>query len=232
MDARKLVTGLLFAGGAIGIGVATWQVLKAKNVLGRVVDEGYPRPALINEMKIGGGTVRHYRAKDISIGERVRLIQDRIYGSVHDPRVKELATKITRECKSRDNLCEAKAIYDAVRKNVRYIGDTAPIRFPSGEVEPIDVFQSAWRTWSMGAGDCDDSVALIASLLSVIGITARLRVTAPSKFSDWGHIYAIAGLPANNPKKWIALDTTLENPTRFGHEVRFGKNLDFKDLPA
>lgn len=175
-------------------------------------------------------TVKHYRAANITIDQRVRLIQEQIEKSIHDPRVKQIATQVTRQCRSRDNLCEAKAIYDAVRKRVRYIGDIAPIKMKNGDVEPIDTFQSAYRTWEFGAGDCDDHSILIASLLSSIGIPARLRVTAPSKWTDWGHIYVIAGLPAVSPSKWHALDTTLEAPTRFGHELRFGKNRDYKPV--
>lgn len=185
---------------------------------------------MLRTVEAGGMTVNHHRAPNISIDQRVRLIQEMVEKSVHDPRVKQIATQVIRQCRSRDNLCEAKAIYEAVRQRVRYIGDIAPIKMKTGEIEPIDTFQSAYRTWEFGAGDCDDHSILIASMLSVIGIPARLRVTAPTKFSDWAHIYVTAGIPAVNPSKWFALDTTLENPTKFGHELRFGRNRDYKPM--
>jgi len=53
-------------------------------------------------------------------------------------------------------------------------------------------------------------------------------VTSPTRkrAEDFTHIYAMAGLPKNAPKKWVALDTTLERG-RYGSEAPFGKALDF-----
>lgn len=260
MDRRKLLAGLLIGGGAIALGGAAVYAAKQQGLLngtglGRwslsrtgargtqnfVADNTAKRPPIVSRVRVGDKILTHYRSGDIPINQRVKLIQDRVYHSItkDGAATRELATRIIRQCKSRDNVCEANAIYEAVRGHVRYIGDVAPIKFPDsegGDIEPIDFFQSARRTWDMGAGDCDDHVTLIASLLSVVGIPARLRVTAPDKRSDWGHIYPIAGFPVESPSKWVALDTTLENPTRMGHEVRYGKNRDYtpwtKDVAA
>lgn len=242
MDARKVFAGTLIAAGVVGLGAIGMYAGRRHGLFGagvgrsfgrgdpdkNLVTQDFERPPVVGRVKIDGRTVTHYRANDIPIGQRVKLIQDRVYGSVQDPRIRELAIKLIKGCRSRDNLCEAKAIYEAVFKNVRYIGDVAPVKFPDGSVEPIDFFQHAWRTWTMGAGDCDDHVALVASLWSVVGIPTRLRVTAPTKSSDWGHIYPVAGFPVIAPRKWIAGDTTLEPPTRFGAEARYAKNLDYK----
>lgn len=246
MDARKVFAGSLIAAGVAGLGAVGFYIGRTRGLFGafgapfgkgnpdrNLVIEDSGRPPVVGRVKIDGRTVTHYRANDIPIGQRVKLIQDRVYGSVQDPRVRELAIKLIKNCKSRDNACEARAIYDAVFKNVRYIGDVAPVKFPDGSVEPIDYFQHAWRTWSMGAGDCDDMSALVASLMSVVGIPTRLRVTAPTRTSDWGHIYPIVGFPVISPNKWIAADPTLEPPTRFGAEARYGRNRDYAPgLPA
>jgi transglutaminase-like putative cysteine protease len=240
---RKIVAGVLIAAGVTSLGAVAVYAARRQGLLGALPSFGDAitrpgrRPRIVSRTQVGDKVITHYRARDIPINDRVQLIQDRVYKSIEkDPGTRELATKIISKCKSRDNMCEAQAIYDAVRARVRYIGDVAPIKFPDGAVEPIDFFQSARRTWEMGAGDCDDHVTLVASLLAVVGIPARLRVTAPTRTADWGHIYPIAGFPVESPKKWVALDTTLEAPTRMGHEVRFGRNLDYKpytrDLPA
>jgi transglutaminase-like putative cysteine protease len=230
MDARKITAGLVIGAGLAALGYAGWSAYRRRgSLLGdALVDtRGIPRPPVVSQRRYGDKTITHYRG-DIPINQRVKLIQERVYNSITgSPWAREKVAEITRHCKSRDNMCEAQAIYSAVRKHVRYTGDVGPIKFPDGTVEPIDYFQSAKRTWDMGMGDCDDHVALIAVLLSVIGITARLRVTAPSKRGDWEHIYPIAGLPAHSPRKWYALDTTLEFPTKFGSEVSYGKKQDY-----
>jgi hypothetical protein len=68
---------------------------------------------------------------------------------------------------------------------------------------------------------------LNATLLALNGITPKFRVTAPSRLSDWAHIYTIAGLPKLTPGKWAALDTTLPGKNHFGKEVGYAKKLDF-----
>lgn len=259
MDRRKLVAGLLIGAGTLTLGGVAVYAAKQRGLLGLsdgsrwsswprlgrasgnfVENNTAKRPKIASRVRVGDKVITHYRGNDIPIDQRVKLIQDRVYHSItKDPWTREMAAKIIHKCKSRDNMCQAQAIYDAVRQHVRYIGDVTPIKFPDkegGEVEPIDYFQSARRTWEMGAGDCDDQVTLIASLASAVGIPARLRVTAPDKRSDWAHIYPILGFPVEGPRKWMALDTTLEDPTRMGHEIRFGKNRDYtpwaKDVPA
>lgn len=74
--------------------------------------------------------------------------------------------------------------------------------------------------------NCDDHSVLAATLLSLNGIPARFRVTAPTRSSDWAHIYALAGLPKTHPKKWVAIDTTLPGDM-FGREARSAKHVDF-----
>ncbi len=99
-------------------------------------------------------TMTHRRAANMSIEQRVRSIQDMVWASVQVPTMRELALQITNGCPERDEMCEAKAIFNAVRKRVRYNGDIAPVKMPNGSVEPIDLFQRADRTWEFGAGDC------------------------------------------------------------------------------
>jgi hypothetical protein len=74
--------------------------------------------------------------------------------------------------------------------------------------------------------NCDDQAILSSTLLALNGITPRLQVTSPRKHETWKHIYTIAGLPKENPTRWVALDTTLPNP-KFGKEAPYAKERIF-----
>jgi transglutaminase-like putative cysteine protease len=167
-------------------------------------------------------------SEDMPIEERLASIQDLVYKSIQDPEMRKLALEITQSCPARDGDCEAEAIYDYVKQTVRYSGDIAPIKWPDGQVEGIDLYQSARRTLlDIHAGDCDDMSIAIATLLALNGITPRLRVMKESKADEWSHIFPLAGLASkNNPTKWVALDATLPNG-KFGEEVPFAEAIDF-----
>lgn len=230
------------AGGAVVVGAAIWKLYNHGSLLGRATPKGRvvehlaPPAPMVSRTKADGMTLTHYRSKDMPIEQRVRHIQDLVWKSIHDPRMRKIALQATHHCPERDGLCEAKAIYKAVKQRVRYTGDIAPVRAPDGSVEGIDMFSSAYRTWELRGEDCDSHTILNATMLALNGIEPRLRVTAPSRRGEWAHIYALAGFPKNTPRKWLALDTTLPGKNQFGVEVPFGKNLDFKtkfkDYPA
>lgn len=186
-----------------------------------------PRPNPVQVTHAGNGMTQLFRTHRMSIQERIGIIQDQVFKSVSDPRMKSIAADAVRACPERDGLCEAKAIYNAVKARVRYSGDVAPIKHGrNGPKDSIDYYQTGWNTWSMGAGDCDDQSILLATLLSLNGIEPRLRVTATSKRGDWSHIYVMAGLPKYAPTKWVALDSTLPG-RRFGLEAPYAKHADF-----
>lgn len=229
--------GLLIALAGLGLGVAGAVFIarhRARGSLGRYVSDPAPRPPLVGESSAGGMKVRHYRANRLPIEQRVRLIQDKVWEGVQDGRMRKLALQITRTCPERDGLCEAKAVYAYMKKHVRYTGDVAPVAMGAGgPVEAVDFFQSGARTLEFGGGDCDDHVIAYAVLAALNGVPVRLRVTAESLMGDHGHIYPVVGLPKLAPSKWTAADTTLPG-NRFGVEVPYAKNLDFKtvDVPA
>lgn len=164
---------------------------------------------------------------DMPIEQRVATIQRKIHEGAQDPQMRKLALAITASCPERDGLCEAKAIYKAVKKRIRYTGDIAPIKHPDGSVDGIDLYQSARRTWEFQGGDCDDQVILNSVLLAHNGITPRLRVTAESPDADDSHIYSVALLPKFQPAYAVALDTTLPGSNKFGVEVPPGRVTDF-----
>lgn len=91
---------------------------------------------------------------DMPIETRIATIQELIHKSVQDPQMRKLALQITSQCGERDKVCEARAVYDYIKKRVRYTGDIGPIKHPDGSVEGIDLYQSARRTLEFGGGDC------------------------------------------------------------------------------
>lgn len=166
-------------------------------------------------------------AGEMPIEQRIASIQKMVAEGVEDPEMRRLAFAITKHCAERDGMCEAKAIYKWMRKNVKYSGDVAPIKRANGETEGIDLYQSGKRTVQFGAGDCDDQSALVATLASVIGLTTRLRVTGQPGESDYSHIYPVVGLEKFAPTYWVAVDTTLPGRNKFGVEYPNSMQRDF-----
>jgi transglutaminase-like putative cysteine protease len=201
----------------------------------KVIDQLAPMPPKLQTTKAGGMAVTHYRAVGMPIEQRVRLIQEMVWKSVQDPRMRKLALEITRKCPERDGKCEARAIYNAVKKRVRYTGDVGVIKQgPDGPLEGVDFFPSAWRVWEFQGEDCDGHSILSSTLLALNGITPRLRVTTAPRSNDDSHIYTVAGLPKIEPTKWIAVDSTLPGNGNFGVEAPWGRAKDFKvqEFPA
>lgn len=219
---------------AVGVGVVFYR--KRRQLRGAAG----PTPKLITKnpantptptevIKVGERTLTRYEARDISIDERLKLIQARVWQGVNDPRIRKLAGEITEGCGRDDGPCEAQRVFDAVKKRVRYTGDVGPVKNPkTGVVEGIDYYQNPMVTWEYKIGDCDDAQSLIAALLAVIGHTVRFRVSAPSRMSDWEHIYPVTMLPKDRPTKAFAVDVTLPwNSAKLGSEAKYGKARDY-----
>lgn len=232
-----LVAGLLGVGTMVG--ALIYLARKQSGLAGPSNGFGFPpkyryvpgqarRAPLIGESDAGGMKIQHRRSANMPIEERVASIQDMVWVGMQDPRMRKLALQITKHCPERDGMCEAKAIYQYVKANVRYTGDAAPVKMGrNGPVEGVDVFQSGKRTLEFQGGDCDDQTILASTLLAWNGITPRMRVTASSRNGEDEHIYPIAGLPKTAPSKWIALDTTLPGTNKFGVEMPAGRITDF-----
>ena len=114
-------------------------------------------------------------------------------------------------------MCELKAIFDFIVKNVRYTGD----------ISRKDTFQTALRTLQFGGGDCDDHSVLAATLAMENGFETKFRITSNTG-KTWDHIFCCAGIPKHNPnpRTWIILDTTL-GAGRFNKHPPHAKYQDF-----
>lgn len=175
-----------------------------------------------------GEVLRGFRSSRMTIQQRLKMLQELTAKSVQDPEMRKLALQVTQSCEARDDVCEARAIGNWVKRNIRYTGDVAPHRlWTGGPVESVDLYQAARRTVEFKGGDCDDAAVLNATLLILNGIPAKFRVTSPYKWGsdNYTHIYTMAGLPKGNPTKWMAVDTTLPDYT-LGKEYPFAKNMD------
>lgn len=228
--------------GVVAVGVGAAFVHKRRQLRGGMSGRGAagPTPKLITKnpakmplptevIRIGGRTLTRYESKNITIDERLKLIQTRIWQGVNDPQVRQLAGALTQGCGRDDGMCEAQKIFDAVKARVRYTGDVGPVKNPTtGVVEGIDYYQNPMVTWEYKIGDCDDATGLIGALLAVIGHTVRLRVSAPSVVGEWEHIYPVSLLPKDRPSKAVAVDITLPwSNARAGSEARYGKARDY-----
>jgi transglutaminase-like putative cysteine protease len=171
-----------------------------------------------------------YRSARMPIKERMDILQDLTAKSIRDPRMRKIALQITRHCPARDGACEARAIYNWIKSNVRYTGDVGPHALHAGgPVEGVDLFQSAYRTVEFGGGDCDDHSILACTVAALNGLTCKYRVTSPNRRGgddDFTHIYPMIGVPKENPRKFVAIDTTLPG-RRYGSQAPYGRHVDF-----
>ena len=218
---EKIAIASMVAGAVALVGGLAYYIYATRKRTNAVLGQ------VVNRVEAGGMTLDHHKDNGMTIEQRLKILQDLTWQSVQDPRSRKLALEMTSNCPERDGECEARAIYKAIKGRVRYTGDVAPVKQTSGEVEGVDLYQSAYRTWEFKGGDCDDNAILAATALTLNGIQSKFRVTAPRKNADFSHIYTLAGLPKLNPTKWVALDTTLPGNDKFGVEVPYGKARDF-----
>ena len=100
----------------------------------------------------------------------------------------------------KDRLGEVCALFDWVRRNVRYTRD----------IFRVELLHSARRMLELQAGDCDDMAILLGAMLMSTGHPVRLvlagfRLNRPHAYS---HIYP----EVNVRGRWIAIDATVARP--------------------
>lgn len=126
-------------------------------------------------------------------------------GSI-DRRIVAAARALTMDCEARDDECELRAIYDAVKKGddrvawlrsgMRYVADPRPF-------DTFSAVSAIIEDCSAGscAGDCDDHVILVASLCSALGFQVGVRAWGKSKDpdGDYTHVYSVVMMPKSGP---------------------------------
>jgi len=175
-----------------------------------------------------------------TVEERLKKIAKLIRDGSLDPEVRKVAIGVVAKRKpdgswataEKDWRGEAVAMFNFVRKNVRYTRDHATV---DTYVHPartlFDIIQG-----SGGGGDCDDMVATLGGLLRAIGHTVVLRVAAIKNPDDptpgYNHIWLRVGLPSGGAvsggqQEWIALDASVNQPA--GWEAPKDRIYRFKD---
>ena len=175
-----------------------------------------------------------------TLDDRIAYLKRLVDAGKRDPQVYAFARRaLTKTCgdkwclPEKDNLAEAKAIFNAVRgsrsgsnnaqtkadlasarkmfrqirKNVRYTSDIAG----------VDTYQKPAHTLALRSGDCDDYSTLTCAALQSVGIPCRFKVIRTKDGNDWNHIYPQAGFPRAKPERWLSMDSSVNMP--FGWEA-------------
>jgi len=144
-----------------------------------------------------------------SLDQRIEHLRRLVEQGKRDPVVYEFARRaVNKKCGSRwcipekDNLAEIKALFDAVRQNVRYTSDIAG----------IDSYQSPRHTLKLRTADCDDFSSLACAAAATLGLPCRFKVIRTKGSPEWNHIYAQVGHPRRNPQRWISFDASVNMP--------------------
>ena len=131
-----------------------------------------------------------------------RLIARMIRDGAKDFYVRQKAIEIFRSygARPKDRFAEVCALFDWVRKNVRYTRD----------IFQVELLHSARRMLELRAGDCDDMTILLGAMLKSTGHPVRLVLAGfrPSKPHSYSHVYP----EVNVRGKWIAIDASMERP--------------------
>lgn len=132
---------------------------------------------------------------DAGIAQTIAAISQLVEAGIIDHAVNQTATQIIANVPPHNQEAEARAIYDWVLHNVRYVQD----------IYNNETLRSANLILQQRAGDCDCiNGVLIPSLLGTIGIPARLVTVATNPLApdQFSHIYAEALVN----RRWIAMD--------------------------
>ena len=153
-----------------------------------------------------------YRAPLLSgehgTAQTIDLMRKLIDEALTDPAFVRQAIDIVRPVAAFDDLGEAEALYNWVRRNIRFTKDpvTKEKLYPPQELLKI------------GAGDCDDISMLLSAFLMALGYSARLITVAANQSSprEFSHVYVEGEVPPGSGQ-WIAMDAARPN-SEFGAE--------------
>lgn len=149
-----------------------------------------------------------------NLDDRMAAIIEMGHRGKSEPAVVEWARNaVTQRCggnwctPEKDTLAEIRAIYGALRQDIRYTSD----------IRGLDTYANPKHTLRMRSGDCDDYASLGFAALASVGIPVRYKVIRTVDSEDWNHIYIQAGTSKSDPKSWISLDASV--PAQAGWEA-------------
>ena len=147
------------------------------------------------------------------LAQKIKFIKSCYQSSLLDPRVRRFAEQAAGRG---DRLTQVKNLYDALKARLVYTPDPVGIEYTKSPSRHLDDILST----KVSYGDCDDHACVAYSMLQMIGIPAKLRVTWYDK-SMPQHIYTMAQVSG----KWYPFDTTKRSG--FGKEAPYSKARDF-----
>jgi len=143
---------------------------------------------------------------DSGVEQTINQMRALVDEALRDSSVNRLARDIVRSAPAFDDVAEANAIYEWVRRNIRFTKD--PVNketlYPPAELLKIR------------SGDCDDISMLTGTLLMAVGYPARLVTVAasPSAPDQFSHVYVEGEVPAGSGQ-WIPMDAARSD-SQFG----------------
>lgn len=169
----------------------------------------FPAPRTNQSGMTGVGKMRLRTYEIRNLPERMKYLQDLVQQGKRDPVVYEFARRaVNAKCggawcvPEKNNAREITALFNHIRKNVRYTSD----------ISGVDSYQKPRHTIKLRTADCDDYSTLICAAAAVLGLPARFKVIKTKGSRDWNHIYAQVGLPRRRPTQWISLDGSVNMP--------------------
>jgi transglutaminase-like putative cysteine protease len=127
-----------------------------------------------------------------------RMIQD----GAKDFYVRQKAIEVFRAycVRPKDRYGEAWALFDWVRRNIRYTRD----------IFRVELLHTARRMLELRAGDCDDMTILLGAMLISTGHPVRLVLAGfrQNKPHSYSHIFPEVLIG----KRWVAIDATVDKP--------------------
>lgn len=135
--------------------------------------------------------------------------------SLIHPRVHTAAIIIADSCKARKDLCELRAIYDAVRdgtpdvpgleKGIKYMADPSTHDY---WVAPHRLLQQCEE--GACAEDCESQAMMVAALAASIGFAVGLRAWGSPKRDGYQHLFGLAKYPKVPPEEIRNGDVALQ----------------------
>ncbi|MGH8864428.1 MAG: transglutaminase-like domain-containing protein [Burkholderiales bacterium] len=139
-------------------------------------------------------------AGDAGTAQTIAAMRRLIEEGKKDPAVHETAATILQGVRAFDWNGERRAIYEWVRRNIRFTRD----------VYGKETLHSAREILRLRIGDCDDYTVLLCALLATVGHKTRI-VTISSNDEDpeqFSHVYPEVFAEGT----WIAIDAARRNP--------------------
>ena len=140
--------------------------------------------------------------------QTVALMRKLVDQAVSDQSFVRFAKEIVRGVMPYNDVGEASAVYEWVKRNIRYTKDpvTKETLYP-----PVELLK-------LRSGDCDDIAMLMGAIMIALGYPARLVTIAasPDAPDDFSHVYLESEVPPGSGQ-WIAMDAARPG-AQFGLE--------------